>query len=129
MLILLSKFWGAVQYSSHVFESLIAETKAEFPEIEKFLYGLVGSEEIISQSQLLDHFERLNIASISFEKMLELLCDATFLGLEVRPNEFEMIYDDNRKKIIYALAQNLERNSAEKRYSINKPFHNYMEIK
>lgn len=114
-------------YSQHAWFALLAETEAQFEQIEELLIQFVGASEIVTREDITEFAKKSEIDSSLLDQAIELLCDATFLGLEVRDNQFEFLYDD-RKKLKQTQARNVAERIGIERYKINIPFHAYLEI-
>ena len=115
-------------YSEYIFKSLLAETETKFGEIEDFLYEFVGKSEVITKEQIVSILKVLSIPSEETEKIIDLLFENTFLGLETSNNTFEFLYESNRKRVLKKLAENHKKISGQERYEVNYPFHAYLEI-
>ena len=114
-------------YSQQTWFTLLAETQAQFVLIEDFLIELVGGKSIVEHNQLEKIAYDLGMAQ-DVEKIVELLFDSNFLGIETSRNEFEYLYDDNRKRVLEKLAQKSARKTNVRRYEINTPFRYYLEL-
>jgi len=117
------------EYSQYVFNSVEAETSAQLEHLEELLYEFVGANEIVTREQIETYLKKVSIPVETTQYAINLLCEATFLGLEVDQGRFEYIYDEHRDEVIRALARKLTESSGHERYSINVPFRTYLEIK
>ena len=59
---------------------------------------------------------------------IELLCENTFLGLEIEPDKFEFLYDAGKARVLQKMAQRVSEKKGVQRFKINTPFHAYLEI-
>ncbi|MBD3842693.1 MAG: hypothetical protein IE909_12575, partial [Campylobacterales bacterium] len=91
------------EYSTWVFKAVLVENNIAVKQMEDFLYEFIGSNPIISESEIVSAMTNARINASSneeIEKFIDHLVDLTVLGREVRNNEFEYEYDvDNFKKI------------------------------
>ncbi len=115
-------------YSEYIFKSLLAETETKFGEVEIVLYEFVGKSEVVTKEQLVSILKECSIPSEETDKLIDILFENTFLGLETCHNTFEYLYESNRKKVLKKLAENHRKISGQERYKINYPFHAYLEI-
>lgn len=115
-------------YSEHVFETLLSETKPIIGNIEELLYEFVGTAEIVSEENIKKRMQAIGISTEEHTKIIELLCERAFLGLEMKPGEFVFLYEEKKKPVIRKLAEKNANESGMKRYKINIPFHSYLEI-
>lgn len=116
-------------YSRHVFETLLTETKALFEKIENVLYEFAGREEVVTEADIRQIMKESGISPDDYERLLDLLYENTFLGLEVKPDTFEFLYDSSKRPVLEKLARDTAKSIGVKRYRINVPFHQYLEIK
>jgi hypothetical protein len=72
--------------------------------------------------------EKAGIALERTQYVIDLLCEATFLGLETGKDRFEFMYDENREEVIRALARKIAEATGQERFLINLPFHSFLEI-
>jgi Cdc6-like AAA superfamily ATPase len=121
-------FQAEKEYSLHAYSSLLAEIEAQLPGIEELIIEFAGSSEIISRQDIEDAIKRTTLTHYEVDEIIELLCNSTFLGLEVRVEEFEFIYDETRKKVFKSLASKIAEIRGMQRFKINVPFHAYLGI-
>jgi hypothetical protein len=117
------------EYSQYAFNSLEAETSAQLEHLEELLYEFVGASSIVTRRQIEQFFNNVSIDQTQVQLGIDLLCEATFLGLETEKNHFEFIYDENRAEVIRILARKVIESTNNERYQINIPYHSYLEIK
>ncbi len=119
----------AVQdYSYHGWVTLLAETETQFPGIDKFLDLLTKESAILSRVEIESFIEEAGISKRKFDEIVDLLCEAGFLGLECDLNQFVFIYDD-RLKQRRIQARKVSKQTNQERFKINTPFHSYLELK
>jgi len=116
------------QYSHYAFNALEAETGAQLEHLEKLAYQFVGVDEIVTRDQIVQFAEKAGIALERTQYVIDLLCEATFLGLETGKDRFEFMYDENREEVIRALARKIAEATGQERFLINLPFHSFLEI-
>jgi len=115
-------------YSRVAFEILLIESGNNIKEIEKVAYEFLGLKSVITHSDIDKIIEKGKI-SLSAEYIVDFLCNASFLGLEIRNNEFVFLHDYENAEKYKVMAQKVsETNDGTKRYKINRTFHSYLEI-
>lgn len=115
-------------YSEHVFETLLSETKPVIDKIDELLYEFAGAPEIISEEQIKNHMQAAEVPTEEHENIIELLCERAFLGLETEPDKFVFLYEEKKKPVIKKLAQKTAERCGIRRYKINIPFHSFLDI-
>ncbi|WP_240420307.1 P-loop ATPase, Sll1717 family [Paenibacillus periandrae] len=114
-------------YSEYALQSLFPENGNRVKDLESILYEFAGQRSIINQEELEDSL-KIN-KEIEAHQLVTILCEMTFLGLEVQPDKFEYYSDKKPPQITNKLAQRLaEKNGRSKRYEINPAFHAYLGI-
>lgn len=121
-------FRAVKDYSNYAFASLLTETVPQFRDIERYLYEFVGLQAIVTKEDLFEIARRAEITDDLHNKAIDILIDATFLGIEVRSDQFEFIYESNNKRVNQKLAQILAQNQGVERYKIHPAFHDYLSI-
>lgn len=111
------------EYSRYCYGSLLDETKAQFPDMDSLLTALSGSPEIITRDHIRQSMEYALIPSTRLKEIIGLLCDATFLGLETKPNSFEYIYDERERDVLFRSSERVATVSGVVRYRINIAYH------
>ncbi len=122
---------GEKKYSQYALDSLLVEKGIRAQKLETILYEFLGATEILHRNQVLLILKDAKIEEDEFENIINVLLDLTFLGLEISHNNFIFLYNENDKLKYNILARKYVKNSREKeyRYSINRVFHSYLEIK
>ncbi len=95
---------------------------------EALLYEFFGGSEVLTLNQVRKLVRRVGVDEGEVAGVVELLCDAGFLGLETRPNEFTFTYDEGRKKAALAGARRTEEILKVQRFAVNIPYHAFLEI-
>lgn len=117
-------------YSQHAFETILVENGIQFGSLEKILYEFAGANQFITEMELKTFFSKADVTESDVNQLIAHLCELSFLGLEVTANDFRFAED----------AQDYQKLEAQKRkyrgikggalrYSINKPFWAFLEIK
>jgi Cdc6-like AAA superfamily ATPase len=122
---------GEKKYSHYIFDSLLVENGIRVQKLESILYEFTGANSVLLYSELVDILNKANIESKDIDYVIDILVGLSFLGLEIKDDEFAFLYYEVDKNKYDVLANKLiESRSAckEKRYAINKPFHAYLEI-
>ena len=114
---------AVTKYSSFAYNTLVTELQLEYPELEEFLLSLLGDGAIIQESILLDNMYNLGFSPERARSLLELLCQMSFLGYEVKPEDFRFCYSSDDHKRYKILAQKMsESKKTTMRYKIHKAF-------
>lgn len=114
---------ATTKYSSFAYNTLITELQVEYSGIEDFLLNLLGDKAIISEATLVIRMQESGIAKEKTGELLEMLCQMSFLGFEIRPGEFRFCYSSDDYKRYKILAQKLVSDEPEiKRYRIHTAF-------
>jgi hypothetical protein len=117
------------KYSEYALQSLLPENGNRIPELESVFYEFAGHNSIIDKNELENCLVEWCTADIDTKHIIEVLCELTFLGLEVAENKFEYFSEKRPKKITENLARKLVlKNKTNQRYEINPAFHAYLEI-
>ena len=117
-------------YSQHALETILVENGIRFGSLEKILYEFAGANEFVTERELKTFFSKADVSDSDVDQLIAHLCELSFLGLEVAANDFRFAED----------AQDYQKLKAQKRkyhgigggvlrYSINKPFWAFLEIK
>ncbi|MBN8592894.1 MAG: hypothetical protein J0M33_14105 [Anaerolineae bacterium] len=115
-------------YSQYAWYTLISETEATYPEIESILIEFAGSTEIVTYEQIESYITNSKVEVKDIRALIDLLCEATFLGLETRPDDFEYIYQDSKREILKTLARKVTDHIKSERFKIHVAFHPFLEI-
>ncbi|MBK6828179.1 MAG: hypothetical protein IPG86_15600 [Chitinophagaceae bacterium] len=114
------------EYSNWIFQSLMVENGITVDQLKEFFYHLVGDKSIITRSRIV---EVMSLASIpnkndeEIEYFISHICSLSFLGREIRLNEFHFDYgyEIDDKKLFQATKFNSGR------YQIHRAFIPYIE--
>lgn len=114
-------------YSEYALHSLFPENGGRIDDLESILYEFAGEESIISQEDLESCLKRSSNDEI--DKLIDILCEITFLGKEIRENKFEYYSEKRPRKVTDRLAERYaDKKSSSIRYQINSAFHSYLGI-
>jgi hypothetical protein len=116
------------EYSKHAFDSLKTEVDVEIEGFENLLYEFAGEHKIVTRSKIENYLEKFGISNDKYDYFIRILCELTFIGVEIESDIFEFMYDESRRKVMFVLARKLADSSGEERFMINTPFHSYLEI-
>lgn len=114
------------EYSNWVFQSLMVENGITISQLKEFFYHLVGENSIIKEEKIIETMMLADIPANNpedIEYFISHICSLSFIGREIRKNEFHFDYGyeiDDKK-----LFQSKKLNS--KRYKIHNAFIPYME--
>lgn len=111
------------KYSAFAKSTLITELQVEYPQIEQFLLELLGENSIQDEDTLRALIDKVGIKGDK-DYFLSLLCQMSFLGLEIKSSQFMYCYDIEDYKKYTTLAKKLcEKNNSVKRFKIHPAFY------
>ncbi len=116
-------------YSQFAVDSLLVENGVSIGSLETIIYEFLGSSPRLTYEEVKRLIRNANIPEGRIDEIIDYLCSLTFLGLEVRDNEYRFADDpqDNRKNQV--LARKLsETRGASTRYMVNHAFWAFLEI-
>jgi len=118
------------QYSRFALDSMLVEGGNRIPRLEDLIYEFVGSSEVITEADVLRAMKVIHMPENELEDVIDALTGLTFIGLEVAPNRFAFLYDEDitTKFEVMARKTAAELGSGVRRYRINKAFQAYLEI-
>ncbi len=118
------------RYSQYALDSIVVENNIRVEALEALLYEFVGSVEVVHREDILQAMKVCKISESKLDEVIELLCDLTFLGMEVENNRFELLYNEEDKGKLQVMARKTAEAHDDKieRFRINEPFHAYLEI-
>jgi hypothetical protein len=96
--------------------------------VEDLLIWIAGADEILTRAEVEHFIKKAEFPENEIDEVIDLLCDTTFLGIETKPDQFEFIYDENRKRVLQRLAQRTADSCGQTRFRINIPFHLFLSI-
>jgi Cdc6-like AAA superfamily ATPase len=117
------------EYSQYAFDSLEAEVSAQLTHMEELLYEFAGVSSIVTRAQIEGFCKNVSIDDAQIQLAINLLCEASFLGLETKQGYFEYFYPESRSDVIRTLARKLTEATGDDRYQINIPYRSYLEVK
>ncbi len=112
-------------YSKFALDTLITETMAEYSQIRNFLYELAGEGSIITKEHISNAMNNAELNVKNLDNFISMLCKMSFLGLEVKKDDFVFCYNEDSYRRYSAISKkNAQRNGTlEIRYKIHKAFH------
>lgn len=118
------------QYSRFAIDSLLVENGIRIPQLEELIYEFTGSNDVVTNSEVLKAAERAGVPEQYFTDVVDALCELTFLGLEIAPNRFAYLYNEDSRTKLQVMARKTAEDhmNGNPRYRINKPFHAYLEL-
>jgi len=124
-----SDFLSALSdYSRIVFERLVVESGNKYKDITGIAYEFLGSKPVITRDEIVSRIEKVN-SSLSVDGIIDFLCEASFIGVEIRDNDFAYFYNPGDIDKFKVMARKLsEQNNSPSRYKINRVFYPYLEI-
>lgn len=114
------------EYSNWVFQSLMVENGISINQIKEFFFHIVGEKSVISREKIVQIMLLTTIPNQTekeIEYFISHICSLSFLGREIRINEFHFDYgyEIDDKKLFQAKKLNSGR------YKIHRAFIPYME--
>lgn len=118
------------QYSRYALDSIETEAMVAIPEASDLLYEFVGCNEVLELSELEGFMQKAGIERERFESTMHFLLAFSFLGLEVRPEDFSFAADEDDLRKHFVLARNLQDELGKTaRYEVHRAFHSYLEVR
>lgn len=114
------------EYSNWIFQSLLVENGITISQLKDFFYHLVGEKSILQKSKIIETMKAADIncdEETQITYFIDHLCTLSFLGKEIRANEFHFDYGyelDDKKDF---LAKKYNSN----RFKIHNAFIPYLE--
>lgn len=114
------------EYSNWAFQSILVENGITISQLKDFFYHIVGQKSIITKLLIFDTMKAVGIPHDSEEKVsyfISHLCSMSFIGREIRANEFyfDYGYEIDDKKLFQATKLGSDR------FKIHAAFIPYME--
>ena len=116
------------QYSQYAFDSVKVENTLPDINLEDVIFEFVGMPAILTKREVLGTLQSAGIAEEMIEATIDVLCDLTFLGLEIREDKFDFtdVPEESRKNKM--LAQRFAmRTQQEERLQVHKAFRAFLE--
>jgi len=117
------------QYSQYAIETILVENGIAVGNLEEVIYEFAGSPAVLTEANLRGCLANASISDDNVGSVVDRLCALTFLGVEVRDNDFRFADDaaDSRRNSV--LARKLaETKKSPPRYMINNAFRAFLEI-
>lgn len=116
-------------YSQFVFEVVQVENGISLPKLEAIMFGFVGGSTILSREDVLRTISKSHIDKERQEYALRHLVVLSFLGVEIKPNEFRYCSNVGEMEKLERLSDRYASDSARApRYQIHKAFRAYLEV-
>lgn len=119
------------RYSKYAVDALINENVALYPNLDSFLYELIGESSVLSFGEIAEIAEKAQIPPSRINAFIEHLTDQWFFGLETSRGNLDYLYIHADQRRIKAKAMKyISRNRGRMRYyQINTVFRNELEIR
>jgi hypothetical protein len=113
------------EYSAWVFQSLLVENGITIEQMESFLFNTIGEASILTKERIIILMTTANIPTDNenVQYFIDFLCSLSFIGREVRKNEFEYQYDPTSSLKIKILSDKLN----SQRFKIHNAFIPFLE--
>jgi len=93
------------------------------------LIRFVQSSAILTDAEIAAKIAAAGIDTALVGDVINLFVQLTFIGLEVTPNRFEFLYDEQDAAKIAMMADNTAATINARRFRIHPAFHAYLEIR
>ncbi len=116
-------------YSQYVFEVVQVENGISLPELEKILFEFVGGSSILYRNEVSKLLFKSGIDKNRHDYALHHLIALSFLGVEIKLNEFRFCTGTDEIQKIEKLSERyITAENKIQRYQIHKAFHAYLEV-
>lgn len=116
-------------YSQFIFEVVQVENNISLPELEGMMFEFVGGSGILSREEVFRTISKSGVDEDRKEYALRHLIALSFLGVEVRSNEFRYCSNIDEIQKLERLSERFAGDSAiAPRYQIHKAFHAFLEV-
>lgn len=115
-------------YSKYAMDSILVENSITVPQLESVLYEFAGRSSIVAEDELATILSAARIEGDKQAAVTEHLIWLSFLGLEIKKDEFVFSDDPGEYRKNYVLAQRITENSGKKRFRVHPAFRAYLEI-
>ena len=118
------------QYSQFAIDSILVENGITIKQLEGIIYEFVGATAILTEDEIVALLSKVEKNTNNLSYVMKHLCNLTFLGVEVKPNEFRFAEDQDENLKNAVLAKHLlQSRSAPARYKINPAFWAFLEVR
>lgn len=101
------------KYSSFALQTLITELQVEYPDMKNFFWNLLGENRICTLDCIHDSMHKANVPVEKQEELVSMLCQMSFLGLEIKTGIFKYCYDLEQYEKYKVLAEKTSKNNRE----------------
>lgn len=116
------------QYFSQALDSIKSENTSPDINLETVIYEFVGKPVNVYKNQVVEILQSAGISDERIDSTIELLHDLTFLGIEVREDQFAFSEDPESSRKNKILARNFAKmKQQEERFQIHKAFRAFLE--
>ena len=121
-------FEAEKKYFSQVFDSIKSENTSPDIDLESVIYEFAGMPVNVSKNQVVEALQSAGISDERIDSTIELLYDLTFLGIEVREDQFAFSEEPESSRKNKIIARNFaKRKKQEERFQIHKAFRAFLE--
>ena len=121
-------FEAEKQYFSQVLDSIKSENTSPDINLESVIYEFAGMPVNVSKNQVVEALQSAGISDERIDSTIELLYDLTFLGIEVREDQFAFSEEPENSRKNKIIARNFaKRKKQEERFQIHKAFRAFLE--
>ena len=118
------------RYSEFVFKSVLDEDDPSKGKLEQVLFEFAGAPRTVGLNDVKVRLARAEVVPSDEEFYIDLLCDISFLGVEVWDEGFRYPRDEGERRMLREVARRVcaENNLREETYEINAAFHQVLQI-
>lgn len=115
-------------YSQWAYEALLVENGVTIPEMKDALFGFLGAPELITRRQAYECLASAGLPSDRHEAILRKLVLVSFLGIEIRPNEYTYPEVGTEMRRADAQSARLVTAAGSQRFRIHRAYHSFLDI-
>jgi hypothetical protein len=117
------------RYSAFAVEILSVENTMPIARLDDVLLAFLGRRTQLGHLEVVDCIGGAGVEKHSIEQVIDQLCALAFLGLEVRPGEFDFAHDPLDRRRLLALARKVTSESGkEQQFAVHPAFWSYLEM-
>jgi hypothetical protein len=117
-------------YSQFAFDAIRIDDPSLVGRLDEGLIEFAGGPAILTHDDLVDLFQRIEIAQAEYDRAIDQLRDLSFLGIEIRDDDFDFSDDPQAKRRADVLAARLakSRGVPKPRFQVHNAFRPYLAI-
>jgi hypothetical protein len=115
-------------YSQYAYEGLLVENGVTIPEMEDALFGFLGSSETLTGAEIFAALKGVGLDTKRQADLFTKLISVSFLGIEVKQEEFIFPQVGVGLTRAWKLAAILQPEEAKQRFKIHRAFHSFLGV-